>query len=169
MLSHVQLEMPWTVAHQVPLSIGFSRQEYLSGLPFPFPGDLPNPGIEHWSPALQADSLLTELPGKPSLIQPENHPNPAAHKNFHISAYRFLVRVLHPHRTIQPNSVLDTSNITDGLSELGPDNMVSAAPLSQAFPSAPEAHHLPKVPLHQADLDTGLGPLPTSQLYLQRL
>ena len=43
----------------------FSRQEYWSGLPFPFPGDLPNPGIEPWSPALQADSLPTELGGKP--------------------------------------------------------------------------------------------------------
>ena len=52
---------PWTVACQAPLSLGFSRQEYWSGLPFPSPGDLPNPGIEPGSPALQADSLLTEL------------------------------------------------------------------------------------------------------------
>ena len=51
----------WTVAHQAPLSMGFSRQEYRSGLPFPSPGDLPNPGIEPKSPALQADSLPTEL------------------------------------------------------------------------------------------------------------
>ena len=42
----------WTVAHQTPLSMGFSRQEYWSGLPFPLPGDLPNPGIEPGSPAL---------------------------------------------------------------------------------------------------------------------
>ena len=48
---------PWTVAHQAPLSMGFSRQEYWSGLPFPFPGDLPDPGIKPRSPALQADSL----------------------------------------------------------------------------------------------------------------
>ena len=47
----------WTVACQVPLSMGFSRQEYWSGLPFPSPGDLPNPGIKWGSPALQADSL----------------------------------------------------------------------------------------------------------------
>ena len=53
---------PWTVAHQAPLSIEFSRQEYWSGLPFPFPRDLPNPGIEPGSPALQADSLPTEPP-----------------------------------------------------------------------------------------------------------
>ena len=62
--NHVQLFVtPWTV--QVPLSMGFSRQEYWNGLPFPFPGDLPNPGIEPGSPALQADSLPTELHGKP--------------------------------------------------------------------------------------------------------
>ena len=54
----------WTVARQVPLSVGFSRQEYWSGLPFPSPGDLPNPGIEAGSPALQADSLLPEPRGK---------------------------------------------------------------------------------------------------------
>ena len=56
--SHVQLFVtPWTIAHQAPLSMGFSRQEYWSGLPFPPPGGLPNPGIEPRSPALQADSL----------------------------------------------------------------------------------------------------------------
>ena len=55
---------PWTVACQSPLSMGFSRQEYWSGLPFPSPRDLPNPGMEPGSPALQADSLPTELQGK---------------------------------------------------------------------------------------------------------
>ena len=54
---------PWTVAHQAPLSMDFSRQEYWSGLPYPPPGDLPNPGIEPGSPALQADSLPSEPPG----------------------------------------------------------------------------------------------------------
>ena len=54
----------WTVAHQVPPSMGFSRQEYWSGLPFPSPGDFPNPGIEARSPALQADALTSEPPGK---------------------------------------------------------------------------------------------------------
>ena len=58
---------PWTVAHQAPLSTGFSRQEYQSGLPFPCPGDLPDPGIELQSPALQADALLSEPPGKPQI------------------------------------------------------------------------------------------------------
>ena len=52
---------PWTVACRAPLSMGFSRQEYWSGLPFPSPGDLPDPGIEPRSPGLQADSLPTEL------------------------------------------------------------------------------------------------------------
>ena len=56
----------WTVAHQAPLSMGFSRQEYWSGLPFPSPGDLPDPGIEPRSPALQADALTSEPPGKPN-------------------------------------------------------------------------------------------------------
>ena len=54
------LASPWTVARQVPLSMGFSRQEYWSGLPFPPPGDLTDPGIKPGSPALQADSLPTE-------------------------------------------------------------------------------------------------------------
>ena len=55
---------PWTVAHQAPLSMGFSRKEYWSGLPFPSPGDLPNPGIESGSPTLQADALTSDPPGK---------------------------------------------------------------------------------------------------------
>ena len=56
---------PWTVAHQAPLSMGFSRQEYWSGLPFPSPGDLPDPRMEPRSLALQADSLPAEPQGKP--------------------------------------------------------------------------------------------------------
>ena len=69
MFSHVQLfVIPWAVAHQVPLNMEFPRQEYCSGLPFPFPGDPPNPGIKPRSPALQEDYLLFETPGKlPSL------------------------------------------------------------------------------------------------------
>ena len=54
----------WTVAHQATLSMGFSRQEYWSGLPFPSPGDLLDPGIEPRSPALQAGILTSEPPGK---------------------------------------------------------------------------------------------------------
>ena len=55
----------WTVAYQAPLPLEFSRQEYWSGLPFPFSGDLPDPGIEPGSPALQADTLPSEPPGSP--------------------------------------------------------------------------------------------------------
>ena len=54
-----------TISRQAPLSMGFFRQEYWSGLPFPSPGDLPNAGVEPGSPALQEDSLSSETPGKP--------------------------------------------------------------------------------------------------------
>ena len=65
-LSHVQLFVtPWTVNYQLPLSMGFSRQGYWSGLPFPSPGDPLNPGIEPGSPTLQADTIPSEAPRKP--------------------------------------------------------------------------------------------------------
>ena len=65
-LIRVQLfATPWTVVHQALSSMGFSRQEYWSGLPFPSPRDLPNPGIEPRSPALQAEPLTSMPPGKP--------------------------------------------------------------------------------------------------------
>ena len=64
LLNHVRLfATPWTVACQAPLSMGFSRQEYWSGLPFPSPGDLSDSGIEPRSPSLQADALPSEPPG----------------------------------------------------------------------------------------------------------
>ena len=67
LLSHIRLfATQLTVTCQAPLSMGFSRQEYWSGWPCPSPGDLPDPGIEPGSPALQGDSFLTEPPGKPS-------------------------------------------------------------------------------------------------------
>ena len=55
----------WPVSRQPPLFMGFSRQEYWGGLPFPSPGDLPDPGIEPGSPTFQADALTSESPGKP--------------------------------------------------------------------------------------------------------
>ena len=62
-LSPVRLfATPWTVGHQTPASMGFPRQQYWSGLPFPSPGDLPDPGIEPRSPALQADALVGFIP-----------------------------------------------------------------------------------------------------------
>ena len=72
-LSHVRVfATPWTVAYQAPPSVGFSRQEYWSGLPFPSPGDLPEPSIESGSPSLQADTLPSEPPGK-SILMREKH------------------------------------------------------------------------------------------------
>ena len=63
---YVQLfATPWTVPHHAPLSMWFPRQEYWSGLPFPSPSELPDPGIKPGSPTLQADSLPSEPPGKP--------------------------------------------------------------------------------------------------------
>ena len=78
-LSLVELVVsPWTVAHQASLSMGFSRQEYWSGLPFPSPGDLPNPETEPASPALAGDFFTTEPLGSP-------------HENFR---YKYNVPVL---------------------------------------------------------------------------
>ena len=61
----LQLGTPWTVAFQSPLSMGFSRQEYWSGLPFPAPGNLPDPGIKSASPAVAGKFFTTETLGKP--------------------------------------------------------------------------------------------------------
>ena len=93
MLSHVQLfATPWTIANQAPLSMGFSRQEYWSGLPFPPPGDLPDPGIELRSPALQADALTSEPPGKPKA--PLNQ-----------GVYSFILQLLGLHRAVSATVV----------------------------------------------------------------
>ena len=62
------LATPWTIVHQASLSMGFSRQEYWSGLPSPSPGDLPNAGIKPRCPVLQGDSLPSKPPGKPLWI-----------------------------------------------------------------------------------------------------
>ena len=63
---HSLFSTPWTVTHQAPLSMEFSRQEYWNRLPFGSPGDLPDSGMEPESPALKADSLPSEPPGKPN-------------------------------------------------------------------------------------------------------
>ena len=76
LLSHVRFFVtPWSIAHQAPLSMGFSREKYWNGLPFPSPGDLPDPGIEPRSPALKADSFPSEPPGNPILcwVLPKNN------------------------------------------------------------------------------------------------
>ena len=67
-MRRVRQNTPWTVADEGPPSMGFSRQEYWSGLPFPSPGTLPDPGIKPGSPALQADSLSSDPPGKPDIF-----------------------------------------------------------------------------------------------------
>ena len=73
-LSRVQIfATPWTVVSQVLQSMEFSRQEYWSGLPFPSPGDILNPGIEPGSPTLQADTLPPEPPGKPKETKIQGH------------------------------------------------------------------------------------------------
>ena len=65
LLSHVRFfATPWTIACQTPLSMGFFRQEYWSGLPFPSPGDLPDPGIEPAAPTLEGRFFITEPPGE---------------------------------------------------------------------------------------------------------
>ena len=81
---------PWTVAHQAPPSMRFSRQEYWSGLPFPSPGDLPDPGIEPRSPAFQADALITE---------PLKTPTETMHKRLHY--FKILVSTLSSIQYIQ--------------------------------------------------------------------
>ena len=69
LLSRVRLfATPWTAAYQAPPSVGFSRQECWSGLPFPSPGNLPDPGIEPGSPSLQVDALPSEPLGKPQVV-----------------------------------------------------------------------------------------------------
>ena len=87
MLTHfscVQLFVtPWTVAHQAPLSMGFSRQEYWNGLPFPSPGNLPDPGIKPGSPALQADSLPFVPSGK-TYAHKHTHTHIHTHTHTHI-------------------------------------------------------------------------------------
>ena len=73
-LSHVQFfATPGSLPHQAPPSMGFSRQEYWKGLPFPSPGDLPNPGTEPESPSLQTDALPSERPGKATLKEGKIH------------------------------------------------------------------------------------------------
>ena len=80
-------ETLWTVVHQALLSMGFSRQEYWSGLPFPSKGDLPNAGIKPRSLALQGDSLLSEPPGKPIHIY-DPHITWDTHVQKHCCSYR---------------------------------------------------------------------------------
>ena len=92
-LSRVQLFATlWTVASQAPPFMGFSRQEYWSGLPFPSSGDLPNPGIKLWSPTLQADSLPSA--GGTDLVHP-------FFSQLHIYIYTYIVLKYNTHTYIE--------------------------------------------------------------------
>ena len=115
-LSRVRLfATPWTVARQAPLSMGFSRQEHWRGLPFPPPGDPPNPSIEPGSPALQAESLLSEPPGQPSKhTRPLGHrPSPRPSSIQHVSKH--LVTREHPPSGALPVGLLDQDSPEDVL------------------------------------------------------
>ena len=90
LISRIQLfVIPWTVAYQAPPSMEFSRQEYWSGLPCLSPGGLPDPGIEPRSPTLQADALLSELPGKPIYTHTHSFPD-----FFSIIAYYKILNII---------------------------------------------------------------------------
>ena len=102
LLSRVRLfATPRTVAYQAPPSMGFSRQEHWSGLPFPSPADLPNPGIEPRSPALQTDALPSEPPGKPYIMKWSQYDHLNDHNSFHMSPYKVISILL----TIFPKTI----------------------------------------------------------------
>ena len=122
--SCLTLATPWTIACQAPLSVGYSRQEYWSGLPFPSPGDLPNPGIEPRPPALQADSLPPELQGKPwSLSYKGSNPFTGA---LH-SQPNYLPKALFPNTII-------TWGVRTSIYEFGGHKIQSLAPLFRQWP-----------------------------------
>ena len=121
-LSHVLLlGTPWTAAYQVPPSMGFPRQVYWSGLPYPSPGDLPHPGLELMSPALARNFFTTEPPGKltyfiqfssvtqscPTLCNPMNRSTPGLHVHHQLPEFTKT----HVHRVgdaIQPSHPLSS-------------------------------------------------------------
>ena len=121
-LSRVRLfATPWTLAYQDPQSMGFSRQEYWSGLPFPSPGDLPDPGFEPGSPALQADTLPSEPPGSPALSKRSSC---------------WKARKLWKHRESfqQPRAILTAAfHWEAGQSTVSPVNLASHSVLSRMY------------------------------------
>ena len=93
-LSRVQLPVTlWTVVYQAPLSMGFSRQGFWSGLPFPSSGDLPDPGIKPGSPALQANALPSEPPGNPVAEHKLSHLSTLAQQAFRTVSLSSLSKV----------------------------------------------------------------------------
>ena len=110
-LSHVRLlATPWTVAYQAPLSMGFSRQEYWSGLPFPSSGDLPDPGIKPRCPALQADALTSEPISGAEKIRCGLHlicffPHIYLYVSMYLDIYHWVERVGHDLETKPPSHI----------------------------------------------------------------
>ena len=117
---------PWTVAGQAPLSMGISRQEYWSGLPFTSPEDLPDLGIEPRSPALQADSLPSEPPGKPYCIYKNTSLPPISLSRDRYRLYNAQVNLTHSQNTLRNEMCLAPAVwlLLDGPSSLGPDSMI---------------------------------------------
>ena len=151
-LSRVRLfATPWTVAYQAPLSMGFSRQECWSGLPFPFPGDLPNPGIEPRSPALQADTLPSEPPG-----------NTTIQKHQFFSSAFFIVQLSHPHMTTGKTIALTRRTFVDKVMSLLFNMLYAAAKSLQSCPTdSVRPHRQPPTrflcPWDSPSKNTGVG------------
>ena len=116
----------WTVPGQAPLSMGFSRQEYWSALPFTSPGDLPDLGTEPRSPALQADSLLSELPGKPYCIYKNTSLHHISLSRDRYRLYNAQVNLTHSQNTLRNEMCLVPAVwlLLDGPFSLGPDSMI---------------------------------------------
>ena len=132
---------PWTVSYQDPPSMGFSRQECWSGLPFPSPGDLPNPGIEAGSPALRADALPSEPPRKSPPRGPYLSPNSLKTCGL-LGSSRLLIVQLLLLDMIKSSQVMETLLLP-----------------CRAHPSSslPPASHFPLHPLYPSDAYSYLG------------
>ena len=125
---------PWTVAHQAPLSMEFSRKEYWSGWPFPSPGDRPNPGIRPRSPALQADSWPSEPPGKPRV---QTHGGPMTTLLLSsLSLSQSTWRVTH--HCLREREIEISSSFAVERSVMNPDLLCWAAILSPFFDTGVE-------------------------------
>ena len=115
----------WTVAHQAPLSMGFSRQKHWSGLLFPSPGDLPSPGIEPGLPAPQADSLPTELPAKPWCCITQGRENPFARRTRPAAWLAALRAKITPSSFPRPAGPGLTSDLAETRGETGEEDWSS--------------------------------------------
>ena len=132
-LSHVQLFVtPWTVAYQAPPSMGFSRQEYWSGVPLPSPGGLPNPGIEPRSPALQADALPSEPPGRP--LDREVHQNSSKELGFRGTQFCCITLFSAPCFSVSSHDLPLTSVTVLGPTQIQYDLSLTVTPTKTQLP-----------------------------------